>query len=82
MIKTNRLPILEARRNASDLTLRLAERRKQLGESLGAVAERAGVDKDSLRRWENGNREPHLPSAIAWAKALGMRIDVLEGGGS
>lgn len=41
------------------------------------LAERIGVSRDALAGWEQGEHEPTLSNAIAWARALGLPLSKL-----
>src|SRR5689334_15149264 len=49
----------------------LWELRTARGWSLGQLAQRAGVSKAALSRWENGERLPRVPELEATLAALG-----------
>lgn len=54
-------------------------RRAALSLSQADLAERVGVDKRQIRRYEAGQTYPALPVAVAIAKALGITVDELAG---
>lgn len=49
---------------------RLRELRIARGLTLADLADRAGVDLDSVHRWEKGTRQPSWASVLAVCKAL------------
>lgn len=51
---------------------RLRELRVAAGLSQSALAERAGVTRDTVAQWEANNREPIWTNVVALAKALGV----------
>lgn len=48
-------------------------------ESACRLAERAGVSRDSIARYETGGAVPNLESACRLAEALDCGLDVLAG---
>lgn len=57
----------------------IRQRRAELGLSQVELAERVGIDKRQIRRYENGETHPALPVAVEIAKALGITVDELAG---
>lgn len=57
----------------------IRQRRAALGLSQGELAERVGVDRRQIRRYESGATQPALGVAKAIANALGISIDELAG---
>lgn len=53
---------------------RLRARRIGLGLHLAVVAERVGVHRMTVHRWEAGRTFPRPERAQAWADALGVRV--------
>lgn len=51
-------------------------RRIGLGLTGAELARRIGTSKSAVHQWENGRSEPQLGSAIRWARALGLRLDI------
>jgi transcriptional regulator with XRE-family HTH domain len=51
---------------------RLRELREDAGLTQEQLAERAGVKRDAVARWERGVREPSWSSILALADALGV----------
>jgi transcriptional regulator with XRE-family HTH domain len=51
---------------------RLRELREQAGLTQEQLAERVGVKRDAVARWESGRREPGWSSILALCKALGV----------
>jgi DNA-binding XRE family transcriptional regulator len=57
----------------------IRQRRSELGMSQGDLAERVGVDRRQIRRYEAGETHPTLPAARSIARALGISLDELAG---
>src|ERR1700754_4093706 len=57
----------------------IRQRRSELGMSQGDLAERVGVDRRQIRRYEAGETHPTLPAARRIARALGISLDELAG---
>jgi transcriptional regulator with XRE-family HTH domain len=57
----------------------IKQRRAELNMSQSELAEKVGVDKRQIRRYEAGETQPTLPIAKAIANALSMTIDQLAG---
>ncbi|MQB02470.1 MAG: helix-turn-helix domain-containing protein, partial [Actinobacteria bacterium] len=57
----------------------IRRRRDDLGLSQGELADRVGVDKRQIRRYESGETQPTLSVARAIARALQITIDELAG---
>jgi putative transcriptional regulator len=51
---------------------RLRELRQEAGLTQTELAERAGVKRDAVARWERGAREPGWFNVVALAEALGV----------
>jgi transcriptional regulator with XRE-family HTH domain len=51
---------------------RLRELREAAGWTQGELAERVGVKREAVARWEAGKREPGWSSVLALAEALGV----------
>jgi transcriptional regulator with XRE-family HTH domain len=51
---------------------RLRELREAAGLTQGQLAERAGVKRDAVARWEAGKREPGWSNVLGLAEALGV----------
>ncbi|MFN2496227.1 MAG: helix-turn-helix transcriptional regulator [Pseudonocardiaceae bacterium] len=58
----------------------ITQRRSELGMSQRELADKVGVDRRQIRRYESGETQPTLPVAKAIARALGITIDELAGG--
>lgn len=58
---------------------RLAERRKAVGLSQESLAERIGVDRSTVVRWERGDTRPHPWHRPRLARALAVSIEELAG---
>ncbi len=69
--------------DVGDLGRRVSERRRELGLSVEAVAERAGMDPSYVRTLE-ANPSPQLTRAALWrlAAALETTMDLVTGGGT
>lgn len=57
----------------------LIQRRKQLGFSQEALAEKIQVSRQAISKWENGDSYPDLPKLIALSNALDISLDQLCG---
>src|SRR5664279_5777409 len=57
----------------------IKSRRAALRLSQADLAQRAGVDRRQIRRYESGETQPNLGVARALAHALGISIDELAG---
>lgn len=62
-----------------ELSETLKTRRAALSLSQADLADRIGVDKRQVRRYEAGNAQPTLPIAKALARALDLSLDQLAG---
>lgn len=62
------------------LVSKLADRRKMLGIPQKEVAKALGVPQSNVSRLENGKHEPQLSTVVAFARALGTRIDLCDDG--
>ena len=56
---------------------RIAYYRKQAGYSQEALAERLGVSRQAISKWETGEATPDAERIIALAKVLGITTDAL-----
>lgn len=61
------------------LARRLRDLRKERGLKQAYVASLAGISVTALSMYERGDRDPNVARAIAWARALGMELDLREG---
>jgi transcriptional regulator with XRE-family HTH domain len=64
--------------SADNFAGRLKELREQAGLSQEELADRAGLNKFSVARYEQGRRMPAWGSVIALARALGVKCDAFE----
>lgn len=55
------------------------KRRRWLEISQQALADRIGVHRLTLSRWEAGQREPRADELQRWARELGISVDELLG---
>lgn len=81
-VEANQDAETELRLTVGNLTLfseKLSALRRRRGLSLAELAARAGLDKSSLSKLENGLRQPYLETAVLLAKALGVPIALLAG---
>lgn len=60
------------------LVATLIARRRKLGLTQGAVAKRMFVTRAMVGMLESGGRRPHLDTAVAWADALGLQLQLHE----
>ncbi len=60
--------------NKSDFGRLLREYREAAGLSQAELAEKAEIHRRTIIKIERGEREPHWPTAVALAKALGKKI--------
>lgn len=60
------------RMNADYFAGRLRELREAAGLTQEQLADRAGVKRDAVARWEAGKREPGWSNILALASALGV----------
>lgn len=60
----------------------IRRRRGELNLSQAGLAERVGVDRRQIRRYEAGETQPALSVAKAIARALGISLDELAGEGT
>lgn len=58
----------------------LCRRRIELGLTQAEVAEKAGLQQESIARLENGNVVPRLDTVFKVAYALGMKLTAVENG--
>jgi transcriptional regulator with XRE-family HTH domain len=61
--------------NAEWFPGRLRELRTQAGLTQGELAEKAGVKRDAVARWERGTREPSWSNVVALADALAISTE-------
>jgi transcriptional regulator with XRE-family HTH domain len=57
---------------------RLRELRESAGLTQHALAEKVGVQRLSVARWEAGNREPSWSNVLALAAALGVTCQAFD----
>ncbi len=57
---------------------RLRELRTEAGLTQEQLAERAGVKRDAVARWERGTREPSWSNVIALADALAVSTEAFR----
>jgi putative transcriptional regulator len=62
-----------------DMGNRIRELRQARGMTQAALATAAGVQLDTLRKWERGKRTPLLDAAVLLAKGLGVTVGVVAG---
>ena len=62
-----------------EIANRLAELRKQHGYSQEELAEKLGVSRQAISKWECGESSPDTDNLIALAKVYGMSLDELLG---
>ena len=60
-----------------DIGKRIAASRKKAGLSQEALAEKLGVSRQAVSRWETGETMPELEKCIALCRALGVSADLL-----
>jgi transcriptional regulator with XRE-family HTH domain len=58
--------------SAASFAGRLRELREAAGLTQGELAERVGVIREAVARWEAGRREPGWSNVLALAEALGV----------
>ena len=56
---------------------RLAELRQEQGLSQEALAERLGVSRQAVSKWERGESSPDTDNLIALAELYGLSLDAL-----
>lgn len=69
-------------RRAHPLIRELAARRVALGLSQGAVADRIGVSRLSVTRWESGHQDTSIARLAAYAQAVGLRLTLVSEDGA
>jgi transcriptional regulator with XRE-family HTH domain len=57
---------------------RLRELRTEAGLTQGELAEKAGVKRGAIARWELGTREPSWSNVVALADALAVSCDAFR----
>ena len=57
----------------------LISRRKVTHASQQDFADRIGISRETLSRWETGKQEPSVEQAFQWAAAAGVMLTVLGG---
>jgi transcriptional regulator with XRE-family HTH domain len=57
---------------------RLRELRGEAGLTQEQLAEKAGVKRDAVARWERGTREPSWSNVVALADALGVSTEAFR----
>lgn len=60
-----------------EIAERLAARRKQAGLSQEALAEKLGVSRQAVSKWERSESSPDTDNLIALAKLYGVSLDEL-----
>jgi transcriptional regulator with XRE-family HTH domain len=61
------------------LAKKISATRAKVGISQAALADRCGVDRQTVYRWEAGDREPSATALGTLAVALGVTSDSLIG---
>lgn len=64
----------------NNLSSRLLEVRKQNKLSQEALAKELGVSRQTISKWENGEKSPDAEQLIALSKIYGISLDELVGG--
>jgi ribosome-binding protein aMBF1 (putative translation factor) len=64
--------------SVSDHVRKLTARRNALGITQRALDEMVGVSNCMIAKWESGQRHPTAQSLIKWAKALGLRVELVQ----
>jgi transcriptional regulator with XRE-family HTH domain len=64
--------------NAEWFAERLRELRNRAGLTQEQLAERAGVKRDAVARWERGTREPSWSNVVALADALAVSTEAFR----
>ena len=59
------------------ISVNLNTLRKQMGYSQEEVAEKIGVSRQAVAKWENGETVPDLDNTVALAELYGVSIDNL-----
>jgi transcriptional regulator with XRE-family HTH domain len=57
---------------------RLRELREAAGLTQSQLADKTGVKRDAVARWEAGNREPSWSNVVALADALGVTCEAFK----
>ena len=60
-----------------EIAERLAARRRLAGLSQEALAEKLGVSRQAVSKWENGTSDPSTVNLLALAKLYGVSADEL-----
>ena len=60
-----------------DMSKAIREGRDRLGMSQEALAERLGVSRQAVSKWENGTSDPNTSNLIALAKLYGISAEEL-----
>lgn len=63
-----------------DFADRMAKALRVSGYSVQDVADRLGVNRDTISRWINGRNKPGRPALMAWAAVTGVDLGWLETG--
>lgn len=58
---------------------RLRKAREHAGLTQSAAARTLGVSRQSVARYESGDRQPPLPVVMAWALVMGVDMAWLQG---
>lgn len=78
-LKLRRLRSIHSLRDRRDyLIVMLVKRRREKGWQQKKLADRIGVSKNLLNRWELGRGQPYHPNLLNWAEALGCRLTIVE----
>ena len=56
---------------------RIAQLRREAGLSQEGLAERMGVSRQAVSKWENGSSEPSTANLLALAKLYGVDLGAL-----
>ena len=60
-----------------DMSKAIREGRDRLGMSQEALAERLGVSRQAVSKWESGQSDPSTTNLLALAKLFGVRPEEL-----
>lgn len=58
---------------------RLRKAREHAGLTQAAAARTLGISRQSIARYESGDREPPRPVVMSWALVMGVSLDWLQG---